>query len=390
MQKFDFVIHGAGMIGSACAVGLAQLGHSVLVVESKPPRAFSDKQPLDMRVSAINLSTERVLERLQAWLWIKSQRCRPYTHLEVFEDERSKLSFTASDVGLPYLGHFLENRLIQLGLWNEFDKHPNLQIRMGASIQTVLANETEVRVTLDDDETVQARWLIGADGMNSVVRQLSSIPVSGKEYDQSALVVSVRAQDPDQSTTWQQFRPEGPLAYLPLSDDHASLVWYETPDKVEQLKKLPDETFLRVLKQTFPERLGEVEVLNRVSFNLVRQHAKHYVQDRTLLIGDAAHSIHPMAGQGVNLGFKDLKVLLDLMEQAQQAGEDPLALKVMKNYHSKRYYDNQLMMSTMDVLYHSFQAEMGVVRTLRQFSMRCAQHAGPIKNQVLKYAVGLA
>tara|TARA_B100001094_G_scaffold285282_1_gene299333 strand:- start:2106 stop:3278 length:1173 start_codon:yes stop_codon:yes gene_type:complete len=389
MQQFDFVIHGAGMIGSATAVGLAQLGFSVALIEAKPPQPFDALQPFDMRVSALSFASELMLERLGAWSWIRKQRIRTYKHLEAFERPDQVLRFSAPDAGLPYLGHFVENRLVQLGLWHQFEHYDQIKLWSGQSIREMTWQPEQVVIELEDGETLAAKWVIGADGMHSLIRQKASIAVSGKGYDQAALVVSVRTQYPEQQTTWQQFTPEGARAYLPLADDSASLVWYAKPDQVQQLKSLPDAVLRREIMHAFPERLGDISIQNRAFFGLTRQHARQYVAPRTLLIGDAAHSIHPLAGQGVNLGFKDLKVLLDVITQAQNKGQQVFSEASFKPYHQLRYRDNLLMMSTMDVFYQGFKVNLPWVRKLRQFSLKCAAKSGPIKHHLLKYAVGL-
>lgn len=386
MQDFDIVVAGGNMVGAALALGLTRLGYKVAVLEPHMPVPFDRLQQPDIRVSAISLASQRLLEQLEAWPYIQGMRVCPYRRLSVWE-EQGRTDFSATELDVPHLGHIIENRIVQLGLHQAMaDK---TVVWFEQALLSVRQDTKHVQLTLTDQTVLQCRLLIGADGAASKVRTQAGIATHGWQYAQQALAVSVKTHSPMQDITWQQFTPSGPMAFLPLFDGYASLVWYHSADEVKRLKRLPFEQLKTQICQSFPDELVDFSVMETASFSLTRMHANHYYQGRMVLAGDAAHTINPLAGQGVNLGFKDVACLLELLGDKQWLDDSSKLDGLLGRYQRKRYKDNLLMMTAMDGLYATFSNALPPVRLLRNLGLGLAQRAGPLKKQVTRYAMGL-
>ncbi|WP_394204645.1 FAD-dependent oxidoreductase [Shewanella waksmanii] len=389
LQK-DVVVVGGGMVGAAAAIGLAKLGLSVAVVDAYRPQAYEQEQALDIRVSAISVASERLLEQLGAMPYLAKMRKAPYRGLETWELDGCITQFHADQVGSAHLGHIVENRLIQLALWRCFEHDLDIELFCPSKVDTITALPDGVLLTLDDQRKLQAKLLVGADGANSQVRQWANIGLTGWDYGQSAMLINIATEVEQQDVTWQQFTPNGPRSLLPLPGKHASLVWYDDAARIAQLANLSNSSLAQQITQHFPDRLDkQFTVIDKASFKLTRRHAQSYCAENLVLVGDAAHTINPLAGQGVNLGFKDVAALITMVEQAIKVGEPWWALSQLKQYQQSRYFDNQLMMSTMDLFYASFSNDLTPLKLLRNSALKLANIDGPIKRKVLKYAMGL-
>ena len=384
---FDVCVIGGGMVGSATAVGLAKLGYSVALFENTLPRAFSKDQKPDLRVSAINGFSQQLLTQLGAWQSIIQTRMCPFDTMAVWENADAKTVFSASEVGVPCLGHIIENRLIQLALIETAASLDNLTLFEGLAVSQIKTN-TLNSLTLVNGDTIDCELLIAADGGGSKTRQQLNIGTNGWQYQQHAMGINIRLLDQQQqSITWQQFRPEGPLAFLPLYDGYASLVWYDSANKIASLKKLNNNKLKASIQAVFPSQLADFEILDRASFPLTRMHANQYLSGKAVLVGDAAHTINPLAGQGVNLGFKDVAALLDCLKLWDKK-QDNLP-DVLHTYEKQRRRENALMMTTMDGLYAAFSNDIAPIKLLRNIGLKVADKAGPLKKQVIKYAMGI-
>lgn len=386
MQKFDIVVVGGNMVGASAALGLARQGYRVAVIEPAMPTPFDAMQPPDVRVSAISLASEQLLEALGAWSFIKEMRHCCYRRLSVWE-EQGRTDFSSDELDCEHLGHIIENRIVQLGLHQALAAYPVSWFSAG--IKGLQQTHEMAVAELDDGTRLQAELIIGADGAASRVRQLSGIATHGWQYAQQALAISIKTEQAQQDITWQRFRPSGPLAFLPLYQGYASLVWYNSAAEIQRLKALSFEALKYEVQAVFPEELINFDILETASFPLTRMHANNYVHQRVVLLGDAAHTINPLAGQGVNLGFKDVACLLELLaEHTWLADKHQLDTK-LQQYQRKRYKDNLLMMSTMDMLYAAFSNNIAPLKALRNLGLGLAQRAGPVKRQVTRYAMGL-
>jgi 2-octaprenyl-3-methyl-6-methoxy-1,4-benzoquinol hydroxylase len=399
MNDFDCVIVGGGMVGAACALSLANLGLDVAIVEQYQPEDFDRSQTLDLRVSAISLASEHLLTQLEAWPQLQEWRLCPYKRLGVWEHQASYTEFNADDIKQSHLGHILENRLIQLSLWQQIRKHQRVTLFCPASLLNFSSSKNEVNISIVDNKLAEnielkSKMLIAADGANSQVRKLANIGMTGWDYQQSAMLINVETETLQQDITWQQFFETGPVALLPLSGKselggYASLVWYHKKTEIKKLSALSNDQLQLEILQKFPKRLGKIKVIAKGAFPLTRRHANTYQKGQVLLLGDAAHTINPMAGQGVNLGFKDVKALQTVIATAIGNGECWYEPEVLSRYESMRRKDNLLMMSTMDSLYATFSHPSPAIKLFRNIGLTMADKIPFLKNKALAYACGV-
>jgi 2-octaprenyl-3-methyl-6-methoxy-1,4-benzoquinol hydroxylase len=386
-EDYDVVIVGGGMVGSASGIGLAHLGLRVAILESRPPEAFDQNQEPDLRVSAINLASHALLSSIGAWPYIESMRVHPYQRLAVWE-ENERCEFKASEIGLAELGYFVENRVIQLGLHECARQLSNLDLLTNASLDS-LSFDQNAHILLDDGRALSAQWVVAADGVQSSMRSKLNIKTQGWPYSQEVLAITVKAEHTANDITWQQFSPSGPMAFLPLYDNYAELIWYNKAEKIRELKTLSNEALQKAVIDAFPKQLGDIHVLNKASFPIQRAHALSYSKEKLVLLGDAAHSINPLAGQGVNLGFKDVAALLNLIEKNGVPKNDSAIRSLFKKYECQRRPDNELMMSSMDALYFGFSNNIPPIKALRNLGLGFATKVPFAKKQILKYAAGV-
>jgi 2-octaprenyl-3-methyl-6-methoxy-1,4-benzoquinol hydroxylase len=311
-------------------------------------------------------------------------RLCPYRRLSVWEKPHCRTDFNCADIHASHIGNIVENRLVQLGLHQALQACPSVTWFSSGEVSKITGGHSPC-VELADGQTIDSKILIGADGAQSQVRQAVNIGTQGWQYAQQALGIQIKTSEPQQDITWQQFTPTGPLAFLPLYEGYASLVWYNDVERIRYLKTLSKQKLKEQIILHFPEDLMDFEVEQVASFPITRMHANQYVKDKVVLIGDAAHSINPLAGQGVNLGFKDVAALLDGFSQ-QQAMDKP---DILRAYETARRRDNLLMMSAMDALYGAFSNQHGPLRLIRNLGLKLANNSVPIKQGVMKYAMGL-
>ena len=388
-ELFDILIVGGGMVGATLGCALGDSGLKVAVLEDAPPEDFSPEQPHDLRVSAVSIASSNILRTIGVWDGITARRLCPYRRMRVWED-RGDVEFRSEDINEPVLGHIVENRVIQLAALERLRHFDNLTLLCPARTQAIAYSPTGSTVELDDGRVLGCRLLVAADGGFSRVRQAAGMGVSGWDYEQHALVLTVETACGQQDITWQRFTPAGPQALLPLSGPHASLVWYNTPEAVKRLKGLSADALLRDLKAAFPNCLGEIKAITaQGSFPLRRQHALRYVKEGVALIGDAAHMIHPLAGQGVNIGLLDAAALAETLIAAKRVGDDLGSMTVLSRYEGMRRRNNLLMMTVMDMFYRAFGNDSRPIRMLRNVGLGLAERLKPAKKLAMSYAMGL-
>lgn len=388
-QPIDVAVVGGGMVGAAAALGLAQQGFTVAVIDHAEPPAFDPAAPVDVRISAISSASVGLLRSLGVWEAIQAMRCHPYSRLETWEWESAQVVFDAADLNLPELGYMVENNVLQRALWEQMLAHPRITLRCPTTLSALHRHADSSTLECADGETLTARLVVGADGANSQVRRWAGIGVHAWQYQQSCMLISVKCENAPGRSTWQHFTPNGPHAFLPLFDSWASLVWYDRPARIRQLQGMSMAQLKREINVHFPARLGEVTPVAAGAFPLTRRHAVDYVQPGLVLVGDAAHTIHPLAGQGVNLGYRDVDALIDVLANARSVGENWASLEVLKRYQRRRQADNFLMQSGMDLFYAGFSNNLAPLRALRNIGLMAANRAGVLKRQALKYALGL-
>ncbi|MCG3865131.1 MULTISPECIES: 2-octaprenyl-3-methyl-6-methoxy-1,4-benzoquinol hydroxylase [unclassified Photobacterium] len=386
MKQYDVIVAGGGMVGAATALGLAKLGLDVAILEGFAPRPFANTQPMDLRVSAISPHSVALLDRLGAWNEVLNMRLCPFKRLETWESPECRTRFNADDMGLEQLGYIVENRLLQLALWQQFDNIENLTLYCPSKMVSTTPIENGYIVELENTQQLQCRLLIGADGANSQVRQQAGIGITAWDYRQHCMLINIETALPQQDITWQQFTPAGPRSFLPLPGHQGSLVWYDSPERIRRLTHMTSEQLHTEISAVFPEELGEFSVIDHGSFPLTRRHAQTYYKPNVVLLGDAAHTINPLAGQGVNLGFKDVDILL---QEIEAAGEHWAESSVLDKYQRRRRPDNLVMQTGMDFFYVAFSNNIAPLKFIRNAGLRLADGAGGIKKQVLKYAMGL-
>ncbi|TNI30580.1 FAD-dependent oxidoreductase [Aeromonas veronii] len=386
MEQCDIAIVGAGMVGAATACLLAAQGLSVRVIETQLPEHYAPEQPLDLRVSAISQASVALLEQAGAWHHLQQMRLCPYRRLETWELDGFATRFNSADLGLPQLGYIIENRLVQLALLKRMEDFPTIQTHTPAAVISLRQSADEAVLTLDDGTELAARWVLACDGAESHTRKLAGIGVSRFEYRQHCMLINIDTDFAQEDITWQQFTSSGPRAFLPLPGQHGSLVWYDSPARIRALAAMSNEGLAAEVRRHFPSRLGGFTVTGKGSFPLVRRHANDYHAGRVVLLGDAAHTINPLAGQGVNLGFKDVACWTDLL---QGAGADWHQLALAERYERRRRPDNLLMQSGMDLFYGVFSNEIGPLKLARNLALNLADKAGPLKEMALRYALGL-
>ena len=395
----DFCINGGGMVGAALALGLAQQQFKVAVIEPYLPAPFNAETGPDLRVSAISEASVTLLKALGAWEHIAAMRVKPYTGLSVWDDPAHRTDFTAQSIDMPQLGFFVENRLLQLGCHHALKQFDNVELITGQTVQDIQLTNT-AKVSLSNGRTIEASWLVGADGANSQVRKAAGIGTTGWQYAQQAMGITIKMENAVESVTWQQFTSSGPKAFLPMFDNFASLVWYDSPDELKRIKSLKASQLESEILKTFPDELtrngNRFSVIDKAIFPLTRSHANHYVKGCCALVGDAAHTINPLAGQGVNLGFKDVEAFLSVSSnlKTNSTANDLLtdgafSQRLISNYEKPRKRDNLVMMTAMDGFYTLFSNDVAPIKWIRNQLLSVAQRIEPAKQEVLKYAIGL-
>jgi 2-octaprenylphenol hydroxylase len=391
-QSYDVVIAGGGMVGAAlaCALGGSQL--RVAVIESAPLARIRPGTEVDLRVSAITCASQRLFSAVGAWQPMTAWRVSPFRDMRVWDAAGpGRIHFDSAAIGEPLLGWIIENRVIQYTLLERARTLDNVDLLCPRSLSLVTLRDTSAHVQLDDDHAFHTRLLVGADGAGSRVRRWSDIATEGWSYDQTAVVATVSTEQFHAETAWQRFLPTGPLAFLPLQDGRCSIVWSTSPAQAEHLLRLNEGDFAVELAQAFERRLGAVTGMTaRGAFPLRLQHARAYVKPRVALIGDAAHVVHPLAGQGVNLGLMDAAALAEVLLDASADGKDIGSLKVLRRYERWRRGENLLMLGMLDGFKRLFGSTLTPVRLLRNLGLNAADAAAPIKNLMARRAMGLS
>ncbi|KZN32549.1 FAD-dependent oxidoreductase [Pseudoalteromonas luteoviolacea] len=384
-MKNNVLIIGGGMVGAAAAVELARQGCQVTIIENNPidTSAILEGEQVDIRVSAINRFSEALLDKLGAMPLIRASRNAPYHQLEAYEQNSEHLLFDRNEVSTSHLGHLVENSIIQAALWEQFNEH-NIQVVKITDAPISVEQHLSSIELVYPERKFTADLLIAADGGRSQLRNLAGIGVTGWQYQQHCMGILIKLDAPQQVKTWQEFKPTGPIAFLPMQAPYANLIWYHHSSELKRLKGLTNQELKEEVLSNFFELPGDFTIEQSAVFPLARQHANQYSKGRLVLIGDAAHTINPLAGQGVNLGFKDVAALGGCLQGCDDVGE----LAKLHQYEKMRRKDNLLMMSMMDACYFGFSNELKPLKSLRSIALKLANKAGPLKREVLKHAMG--
>jgi len=387
--RYDVVVVGGGMVGAVLAVALEQADFSVALIEAKQPTRFDAGADYDLRLSAIAPGPRRVLDNLGLWKTVENTRACAFTGMKVWEaGARDELFLEHTAVGLPELGHIVENELVVDTAWQHLG---SVDVYCPAMMESLAVHEDRVSLRLDDGSTVTAALVVGAEGANSPVREAAGIPTTGWAYGQRCTVGAVTPEKHHRHIAWQRFTETGPVAFLPLADGRCSLAWHADEALADELKALDDTAFCDRLTEASGGVLGRIEKMDtRAAFPLKLMHARRYCDHRLALAGDAAHVLHPMAGQGVNLGLLDVAELTAALEAGRSRGRDAGDLTYLRRYQRARMAENMMMMGATDALKRVYGSRDPLLRSLRRRAITAAADFGPIRQLMIHHAVGLA
>ena len=389
-MKTDIAIVGGGMVGATLAGALRNSQLDVVMIDPGAAKAPASSTRFDLRVSAITRASQRVFEQLHVWPAMLEEGVSPFREMHVWEQSgRGEMHFDSAELSEPYLGHIIENRVILSALYDRLREDSNVTLLTEQHVQHMALDHEGWQLTLSDGEQIDATLVVGADGSRSWVRQQAGISVKGWDYDQRAVVTYVKTSLPHQETAWQRFLPAGPLAFLPLLDGYSSIVWSTSPQHADQLLAMDDTAFGDALSSAYEGRLGEIEDVGpRAAFPLRFLVAEHYVGEHLALIGDAAHTIHPLAGQGVNLGILDAASLAQVLMTAHGQHQTMGSHSVLRKYERWRKAENMDMLVMVDQIQRWFGIQDGPIPWLRNLGLSVIDHSGPLKNVIIEHAMG--
>lgn len=396
----DVLVVGAGIAGSALAVALSGHGLRIVLVEARPLAAdLTVPEPgiggFDARVSALTPRSIDLLERLGVWTVIEQYRACPYRHMTVWDAEGTgRIDFDSAELGLPALGTLVENSAVTVALASRLRAAPDIDVLAPCQVEQVERTVDGARVTLDDGTCVAASLTVGADGALSPLRGHLGFATREWSYRQRAIVATVETARYHADTAWQRFLPTGPLALLPLPDSagrhYCSIVWSLDEEAVDAVLELADAPFCAALGDAAEHCLGGILASSpRAAFPLRQRHAVDYVESGIALVADAAHTIHPLAGQGINLGLADVDTLAQILLDGHARGLPPGALSLLQRYQRRRKGSNLAMMAAMDGFRHLFGSRRLPLRWLRNAGLRRADALPPLKKRLMRHAMGL-
>lgn len=392
MSQYDVVIIGGGMVGATLACILADTSLAIAVIDTQTVMNEIDTDDFDIRVSAITRASENIYKSARVWDTMQAIRVSPYQDMHVWDAAgKGVIHFDSADIAEPNLGHIIENRVMQYALQQRLQHINNVTVMAPRYCQQLTEHDGGIELKFANGETLQTRLLVGADGSRSWVRQQANIRVRGWDYDQAALVTCVKTEQPHQNTAWQRFMPTGPLAFLPLTDGYSSIVWSTTPAQATQLSNMDEQQFKQRLRSGFDNTLGDIETIGpRGVFPLRFFKTEHYIKPNLALVGDAAHTIHPLAGQGVNLGLSDAAALAQVIIDALDKGQAINDRAVLRRYERWREADNFAVMVAMDSFKRMYGSELPYIKTLRNTSMNILNKLPVVKSAIIKQVMGLS
>lgn len=389
MINTDITIVGAGCVGLVTAIGLAQNGLKVVVIDSADgTQTLSEPSA---RVSAISPASEAILTNLGVWQYLEPERLTPYTDMTVWEKESfGQISFNAEAVSQARLGHIIENDNIRNALITQAQQQENLHLMFNTQYQDIHNGDEHVLVTLQNGQPIISKLLVAADGGNSLIRQKFNLPITFSDYDHHAIVATIKTTEPHEFCARQTFLGQGPLALLPLYDDHlCSIVWSTEPQHCSQLMAASDQTFERQLTVATDSVLGPVTLVSqRQSFPLTMRYANQWLNNRIVLVGDAAHTIHPLAGLGMNLGLLDAASLVQQLNTISDWDMPPIQKK-LRGYERWRKAEAQQVIVAMQTLKSLFEGTNPLKKIIRTSGLALTNSMPKVKHQIILNAMGM-
>lgn len=388
---FDIVIVGAGIAGLTLACHLQDQGLRIAIINKD---AFSIEKKgaiCNLRVLALTLASQQSLEQLNVWQRLDSKEYAPFVGMQIWESQQTaNLFFDSADTGVACLGYIIKNSDLEHGLYAQAKTDKELTWFAPSTLIKLQIDQNQALLTLDSGIELTTNLVVGADGAQSQVRQLADIQIKSTDYAQCALIATVQTEIAHKQIASQIFLPNGPLAFLPLKNaHHCSIVWSNTPAEVKRLLSIDDESFCKELTDAFEQRLGKVvSTSSRLSYPLKIQEAEQYIKSGIALIGDAAHTIHPLAGQGANLGIADAQCLAKVILEAKQKHRSTSAFHTLRRYERERRFHNRIMMGGVDGIKHLFASNHPLIQRTRQFGLGMLNNVTGLKNFIARYAMG--
>ena len=390
-KRYEVIVVGGGMSGAAVACALGYGGVRAALLDKAEPARQWPPEPIDIRVSALTRASRLMLEQIGAWPGMVRRGVSAYREMRVFDARGGgELHFDSADTEYNELGHIVENRVTVAALWDVLDTLDSIDCITPALVSGVESDAEGMHLRLDDGRIFVADLVIAADGHDSAMRKMAGIGVTGWDYGQHGLVATVTTELSHRATAWQRFMDEGPLAFLPLANGQCSIVWTLRSDTAKAHLALPDPDFLDVLEQASNGLLGRMlAVGSRAAFPLRFQYANCYTADHLVLVGDAAHVMHPLAGQGANAGLLDAAAIAEIIMQTRHEQRSLEGRRLLRRYERWRKGDNLIMMGSMDVLNKTFGMQGAELAGLRSAGMSWINRTALLKNYFNRYAMGL-
>ena len=389
-EDVDVLVVGSGLAGATASCALAHTRLKIVVLESEQKPEW-DSTKYDLRASALNIASQNTLSNIGAWQKIESMRMSRFEAIAVWdENSGGHIHFEGNDAGLNYLGHIVENSAT-LSALHEILYQKNVEVHYGISINRVYHDKDYILVETEDEKIFRAKLLVGADGSNSRVRDLSDISIHKKPYRQKAIVAKVVTEKTNRRTAYQKFLSSGPLAFLPLSDYQSLIVWSTDEQTSDELMSLPNPMFEQKLGNVFDHKLGIIKLAShRKRFSVTSGQASTYIKKRIALIGDAAHIVHPLAGLGANQGIMDAAALAEIVNTSANNSTDIGNRAALRRYERWRRAENQLISGTVHAIFKCFSSTNSTISNLRYVGLNLTDNIKPMKNLFIKRAAGIS
>lgn len=388
-KHYDIIINGSGIVGLVIASSLANTPLKIAVLDKSQPSALTND--IDQRVYAITRASQQIFQQLGIWSETIVHRASPYLKMNVWDTTGDgDIHFDCRDIGEPNLGHIIENSVIQQALLEKIKRLPNIEMICPVNLVSYERHDNIIYLTTDDECRFAAPLIIGADGANSWIREQNDIQLTTWSYGHAGIIATVKSELPHEKSARQCFMPQGPLAFLPLIDAQtSSIVWSTQTEHAKQLMALSDDAFKSELATAFCYRLGDIEFVGkRLSFPLQMRHVKQYVKEGVALVGDAAHTLHPLAGQGMNLGILDAVVLARVIMDALKKQRSFSSHQVLSQYERERKTHNVGMIALMEGFKQLFSSKNSFARLMRNGGLNVTNNLTPIKRQLMWQALG--